>query len=193
MARLSEAPEHAVPAWMGDAPQKTIEKTTRTDKHAMQKRPVRLFLSVFTKRAPGLRQGMTVRHVSARWIHTVKTQSKNTKRNKKIKYSKKDANGGPFGLIPQKEATQQKPRRPGTKTAPCGPPAAACPVPGGARPGDAFHCVEHRFGVYYTLYWCGQQLEPGAAPHSRSRKRQRHGEQGKPSRKDGLYEDPAGE
>lgn len=72
-------------------------------------------------------------------------------------------------------------------------PCAGGPVPGGARPGDAFHCVERRFGVYYTLYWYGQQPEPGAAPHSRSRKRQRHGEQGKPSRKDGLYEDPAGE
>lgn len=72
-------------------------------------------------------------------------------------------------------------------------PCAGGPVPGGARPGDAFHCVERRFGVYYTLYWCGQQPETEAAPHSRSRKRQRHGEQGKPSWKDGLYEDPAGE
>lgn len=90
----------------------------------MQKQLVRLLLSVFTKRAPGLRQGMTVRHVSARWIHNVKTQSKNTKRNKKIKYSKKDANGGPFGLIPQKEATPQKPRWPGTKTALRGRPSA---------------------------------------------------------------------
>ena len=90
----------------------------------MQKRPVRLFLSVFAKRASGLRQGMTVRHVSARWIHTVKTQSKNTKRNKKIKYSKKDANGGPFGLILPKEATPQKPRWPGTKTALRGRPGA---------------------------------------------------------------------
>ena len=72
-------------------------------------------------------------------------------------------------------------------------PCAGGPVPGGARPGDAFHCVERRFGVYYTLYWCGQQPEPGAAPHGRSRKRQRHEEQGKPFRKDGLYEDPVGE
>lgn len=189
MARLSEAPEHAVPAWMGDVPQKTIEKTTRTDKHAMQKRPVRLFLSVFTKRAPGLRQGMTVRHVSARWIHTVKTQNKNTKRNKKIKYSQKGCKWRPFRPYPTKRSGPAEAPLAGNENSPARP--ARCP----ARrvPGDAFHCVEHRFGVYYTLYWCGQQPETEAAPHSRSRKRQRHEEQGKPSRKDGLYEDPAGE
>lgn len=189
MARLSEAPEHAVPAWMGDVPQKTIEKTTRTDKHAMQKRPVRLFLSVFTKRAPGLRQGMTVRHVSARWIHTVKTQNKNTKRNKKIKYSQKGCKWRPFRPYPTKRSGPAEAPLAGNENSP--PRPAQCPA--GHSPGDAFHCVEHRFGVYYTLYWCGQQPETEAAPHSRSRKRQRHGEQGKPSRKDGLYEDPAGE
>ena len=70
----------------------------------MQKRPVRLFLSVFAKRAPGLRQGMTVRHVSARWIHTVKTQSKNTNRNKKINYSKKGCKWRPFRPYPTKRS-----------------------------------------------------------------------------------------
>ena len=164
-------------------------KTTRTDKHAMQKRPVRLFLSVFAKRAPGLRQGMTVRHVSARWIHTVKTQSKNTKRNKKIKYSKKKMQMAALSALSHKKKRPRRSLVGRERKQPC----AGGPVPGGARPGDAFHCVERRFGVYYTLYWCGQQPETGAAPHSRSRKRQRHGEQGKPSRKDGLYEDPAGE
>lgn len=181
-----------MPAWVGCTAESN-RKSNANGQARNAKAACPFIFERFHKKSPGLRQGMTVRHVSARWIHTVKAQRNNTKRNKKIKYSKKDANGGPFGLIPQKEATPQKPRWPGMKTALRGRPAVGCPVPGGARPGDAFHCVEHRFGVYYTLYWCGQQPEPGAAPHSRSRKRQRHGEQGKPSRKDGLYEDPAGE
>lgn len=181
-----------MPAWVG----RTAENNRKNNANGQArnaKAACPFIFERFRKKSPGTSPG----YDGAARLGTLdshrKTQSKNTNRNKKTKYSKKDANGGPFGLILQKETTPQKPRWPGTKTALRGGPAVGCPVPGGARPGDAFHCVEHRFGVYYTLYWCGQQPEPGAAPHGRSRKRQRHGEQGKPSRKDGLYEDPAGE
>ena len=152
-----------------DAPQKTIEKTTRTDKHAMQKRPVRLFLSAFAKRAPGLRQGMTVRHVSARWIRPVKIQSVIKRSN----IPKKDANGGPFGLILQKEATPQKPRWPGTKTALRGRPGARRSAAGGcfSLRRASIWCI-----LYSVLVWAAAgtrgrpaQPEPEAAKAWRTR------------------------
>lgn len=181
-----------MPAWVGHTAENN-RKNNANGQVRNAKAACPFIFERFHKKSPRTSPG----HDGAARLGTLdshrKNTEKNTNRNKKIKYSKKDASDGPFGLILQKEATPQKPRWPGTKTALRGRPAVGGPVPGGARPGDAFHCVEHRFGVYYTLYWCGQQPEPGAAPHGRSRKRQRHGEQGKPSRKDGLYEDPAGE
>ena len=171
-----------MPAWVG----RTAENNRKNNANGQArnaKAACPFIFERFCKKSLGTSPG---HDGAARWIHTVKAQSKNTKRNKKIKYSKKGCKWWPFRPYPTKRSAPRRSPAGRERKQPCagGPPR---------RPGDAFHCVEHRFGVYYTLYWCGQQPEPGAAPHSRSRKRQRHGEQGKPSRKDGLYEDPAGE
>lgn len=74
-----------------------------------------------------------------------------------LSYKKKRPRRSPAGRE-RKQPCAARPPRP-----------ARCP----ARPSprDAFHCVERRFGVYYTLYWCGQQPETEAATHSLSWKR----------------------
>ena len=114
-----------MPAWVG----RTAENNRKNNANGQARNAKAACPFIFERL--GLRQGMTVRHVSARWIHTVKTQSKNTNCNKKIKYSQKDENGGPFGLILQKEAAPQKPRWPGTKTALRGRPGARRSAAGG--------------------------------------------------------------
>ena len=177
MARLPEAPEHAVPAWVG----RTAENNRKNNANGQarnEKRPVRLFLSVFTKRASGLRQGMTVRHVSARWIHTVKTQSKNTNRNKKIKYSQKGCKWRPFRPYPTKRSDPAEAPLAGNENSPAR--AARRGLPGAWRSAAGGCCSLRRASIWCILYsvlvWaaagtrgCPARPEPEAAKAWRTR------------------------
>lgn len=125
MARLPKAPEHAVSAWVG----RTAENNRKNNANGQArnaKAACPFIFERFHKKSPGLRQGMTVRHVSARWIHTVKTQSKNTKRNKKIKYSQKGCKWRPFRPYPTKRSDPAEAPLAGNENSPARP--AQCPA-----------------------------------------------------------------
>lgn len=100
MARLPEAPEHAVPAWVG----RTAENNRKNNANGQArnaKAACPFIFERFRKKSPGTSPG---HDGAARWIHTVKTQSKDTKRNKKIKYSKKECKWRPFRPYPTKRS-----------------------------------------------------------------------------------------
>lgn len=119
-----------MPAWVGCTAENN-RKNNANGQARNAKAACPFIFERFRKKNPGTSPG----HDGAARLGTLDSHRKNTEKIqsviKRSNIPPKDANGGPFGLIPQKEATPQKPRWPGTKTALRGRPGARRSAAGG--------------------------------------------------------------
>lgn len=152
-----------MPAWVG----RTAENNRKNNANGQArnaKAACPFIFERFHKKSPGTSPG---HDGAARWIHTVKTQSENTNRNKKIKYSKKGCKWRPFRLYPTKRSDPAEAPLAGTKTALRGLPGARRSAAGGcfSLRRASIWCI-----LYSVLVWAAAgtrgrpaQPEPEAA------------------------------
>lgn len=132
-----------MPAWVG----RTAENNRKNNANGQArnaKAACPFIFERFHKKSPGTSPG---HDGAARWIHTVKTQSKNTKCNKKIKYSQKGCKWRPFRPYPTKRSDPAEAPLAGSENSPAR--AARRGLPG-ARRSAAGGC----FSLRRASIWC---------------------------------------
>lgn len=163
-----------MPAWVG----RTAENNRKNNANGQArnaKAACPFIFERFRKKSPRTSPG---HDGAARWIHTVKTQSKNTNRNKKIKYSKKGCKWRLFRPYPTKRSDPAEAPLAGNENSPA---RAACRGRPGARRSAAGGCFSLRRAsiwciLYSVLVWAAAgnrgrpaQPEPEAAKAWRTR------------------------